>query len=96
MRYINLHFTYLLTCVEVWYTSNLRPLGVGEEKKERKKKKDRNRAQGKNIMACPITNGGHNRESQASLVFILLLLNRSTCMPITLNRALRVSTAVRR
>ena len=40
-------------CVEVWQTSNLRRLRLGEEKKkkeERKKKKQ----QGKNIMVCPI------------------------------------------
>ena len=29
-------------CVEVWYTSNLWPLRLGEEKKERRKKEDRN------------------------------------------------------
>jgi len=38
-------------CVEVWQTSNLRRLRLGEEKEERKKKK---KPQGKNIMVCPI------------------------------------------
>jgi len=38
-------------CVEVWQTSNLRRLRLGEEKKiDRRKKKP----QGKNIMVCPI------------------------------------------
>jgi len=38
--------------VEVWQTSNLRPLRLGEErKKERRRKK---KTQGKNIMVCPI------------------------------------------
>ena len=44
-------------CVEVWQTYNLRPLRLGEEKKERKKK-----PQGKNIMVCPIPYGDHNNE----------------------------------
>jgi len=35
-------------CVEVWQTSNLRRLRLGEEKKETKGQK------GKNIMVCPI------------------------------------------
>jgi len=35
-------------CVEVWHTSNLRPLRLGKEKKKEKK------PQGKNIMVCPI------------------------------------------
>ena len=44
--------------MEVWQTSNLRRLRLGEEKKkiDRKKKK----AHGKNIMACRIPHGGHN------------------------------------
>ena len=39
--------------MEVWQTSNLRPLRLGEEKKDRKKKEERRRKklQGKNIMA---------------------------------------------
>jgi len=36
--------------VQVWQTSNLRRLRLGEEKKEERKKKP----QGKNIMVCPI------------------------------------------
>jgi len=50
--------------VEVWQTSNLRRLTLGEEKKK-KKEEDRNHSckkeerrkkkpQGKNIMVCPI------------------------------------------
>ena len=35
--------------MEVWQTSNLRPLRLGEEKKERKK--EGKKLQGKNIMA---------------------------------------------
>jgi len=36
--------------VEVWQTSNLRPLRLGEEKKEVRKKEGK-KLQGKNIMA---------------------------------------------
>jgi len=43
--------------VEVWQTSNLRLLRLGEEKKERRKKKPR----GKYIMVCPIPQGDHNK-----------------------------------
>jgi len=39
-------------CVEVWQTSNLRRLRLGEEKKEERRKKKK--PQGKNIMVCPI------------------------------------------
>jgi len=35
-------------CVEVWQTSNLRRLRLGEEKRKK------NKRQGKNIMVCPI------------------------------------------
>ena len=40
--------------MEVWQTSNLRPLRLGEEKKRKKeeeRKKERKKLQGKNIMA---------------------------------------------
>jgi len=37
-------------CLEVWQTSNLRRLRLGEEKKERRK----NKPQHENIMVCPI------------------------------------------
>jgi len=39
--------------VEVWHTSNLRRLRLGEEKKKRRKK-DRTNDWDENIMACPI------------------------------------------
>jgi len=42
--------------VEVWQTSNLRRLRLGEEKKKK--------PQGKNIMVCPITEGDHNNKSE--------------------------------
>jgi len=42
--------------VEVWQTSNLRPLKLGEErKKERRRTNDRMKI----YMACPVTYGGH-------------------------------------
>jgi len=48
----DMHSKFALTpCVEVWKTSNLRPLRLGEEKKIEERKKP----QGKNIMVCPIT-----------------------------------------
>jgi len=46
--------------VEVWQTSNLRRLRLGEENEEeennkkKKKKKKKNKRQGKNIMVCRI------------------------------------------
>jgi len=39
-------------CVEVWQTSNLRWLRLGEEKKEKEGRW--NKRQNENIMACPI------------------------------------------
>jgi len=52
--------------VEVWQTSNLRRLKLGEEKdrrktkKRKKKTKKKNKPQGKNIMSASATQGGHN------------------------------------
>ena len=40
-----------MPCVEVWQTSDLRPLRLGEEKKEDRRKKEGKKLQGKNIMA---------------------------------------------
>jgi len=40
--------------VEVWQTSNLRRLRLGEEKKERKKEEEAEETTGQNIMVCPI------------------------------------------
>jgi len=37
--------------VEVWQISNLRPLRLGEEKKEEDRRRTRKKLQGKNIMA---------------------------------------------
>ena len=44
-------------CVEVWQTSNLRRLRLGEEIKKKKKKKP----QHENIMVCSIPYGDHNK-----------------------------------
>jgi len=44
-------------CVEVWQTSNLRRLRLGEEKKEERRRK---KPQGKNIMSASAMQGGHN------------------------------------
>jgi len=44
-------------CVEVWQTSNLRRLRLGEERKKEDRKQ---KPQGKNIMVCPIPLGDHN------------------------------------
>jgi len=40
--------------VEVWQTSNLRRLKLGEEKKEEEERR-KNKPQHENIMVCPIT-----------------------------------------
>jgi len=45
-------------CVEVWQTSNLRRLRLGEEKRIRKKKKPED----ENIMVCPMPYGDHKEE----------------------------------
>jgi len=42
--------------VEVWWTSNLRPLRLGKEKKERRKKE----TTGQKYNVLPIPQGGHN------------------------------------
>jgi len=43
-------------CVEVWQTSNLRRLRLGEEKKKKKEEeRRRTNLQHENIMVCPIT-----------------------------------------
>jgi len=34
---------------------------IAEIRRGKKKKKDRKKPQGKNIMACPISYGGHNK-----------------------------------
>jgi len=53
-------------CVEVWQTSNLRPLRLGEEKQKerRKKKKEKEERRRRNhrakLMVCPIPQGDHN------------------------------------
>jgi len=39
---------------EVWQTSNLRRLRLGEEKKERKKEEGKNKPQHENIYGLPI------------------------------------------
>jgi len=41
--------------VEVWQTSNLQRLILGEEKKKKERRRRRKKPQGKNLMACPIT-----------------------------------------
>jgi len=43
--------TKVTPCVEVWQTSNLQRLRLGEERKKRRKK---NKRQDENIMVCPI------------------------------------------
>jgi len=40
--------------VEVWQTSNLRRLRLGEEKEEEEEEEEGQKPQCKNIMVCPI------------------------------------------
>jgi len=48
--------------VEVWQIFNLQWLRLGEEKRRNKKEeRKKKKSQGKNIMACPITQGGHKK-----------------------------------
>jgi len=46
--------------VEVWQTSNLWQLRLGEEKKIERRK---NKRQDENIMVCPIPRGDHKKEA---------------------------------
>ena len=46
--------------MEVWYTSNLQWLRLGEEKKKERKIDRRKKPQDKNIMSASATQGGHN------------------------------------
>jgi len=50
--------------VEVWQTSNLQRLRLGEEKKEERRRK--NKPQHENIMVCAIPYGDHNEHSRTS------------------------------
>jgi len=61
-------------CVEVWQTSNLRRLRLGEEKKKKDKK---DKQQNENIMACPIPQCGHNYDKRTSLSLSLKTRKRS-------------------
>jgi len=44
-------------CVDVWQTSNLRWLRLGEQKNQQEERKK----QDKNIMSTSATQGGHNK-----------------------------------
>jgi len=48
-------YTKATPCVQVWQTSNLQRLRLGEEKKKKKK------PQGKNILSASATQGGHKK-----------------------------------
>ena len=48
--------------MEVWYTSNLRPLRLGDEKKTERKK-----PQHENIMVCSIIYGDHEKKEEEEL-----------------------------
>jgi len=82
--------------VEVWWTSNLQPLRLGEEKKIERKK-----PQGKNIMSASATQGGHNKkllnlvltcyisdriESRSGLVIICLFTDNTVMISYMLQR----------
>jgi len=47
--------------VEVWQTSNLRPLRLGEEKRK-KEERGKKKPQDENIMVCPIPYDDHNED----------------------------------
>ena len=55
--------------MEVWQTSDLRQLRLGEEKKERKKK---NKPQHENIMVCPIPYGDDNERDKEQNTLALI------------------------
>jgi len=44
--------------VELWETSNLRPLRLGEEKKKEEERRN-HRMKIYSVMVCPIPQGGH-------------------------------------
>jgi len=50
--------------VEVWYTSNLGWLRLGETKKEDRRRQKK--PQGKNIMSASAMQGGHKQKTEAT------------------------------
>ena len=53
-RAVHFSRTKATPCVEVWQTSNLRRLRLGEEKEEEEEEEEGQKPQCKNIMVCPI------------------------------------------
>ena len=67
-----------MPCVEVWQTSDLRPLRLGEEKKEEdRRKKEGKKLQGKNIMA-PLLHRAAIKKLQDQKILWSALLHRAT------------------
>jgi len=62
-------------CVEIWQTSNLRRLRLGEERKKEERKK---KPHGKNIMSASATQGGHNKNVLAFLFLNVFVFFFST------------------
>jgi len=62
--------------VQVRYTSNLRPLRLGEEKK--KKAETRKKEQDENIMSASATQGSHNKTMARRLSSLPLSLSHDT------------------
>jgi len=73
----------LLLCLTRSFRLSLR---LGEEKKkkeEERKKERRKKSQGKNIMACPIPQGGHKQERRKkphgkNIIIMVALFHRAT------------------
>jgi len=67
--------------VEVWQTSNLRPLRLGEEKKKKKIEDRRKKLQGKNIMAPLLHRAAIKKKEERNYRMKILwsaLLHRAT------------------
>jgi len=54
---LHVKFALATPCVEVWHTSNLRRLRLGEERKKEEEE------QTENIMVCPIPQGNHKKDA---------------------------------
>ena len=69
--------------MEVWQTSNMRRLRLGEEKKKKEKRRKK-KPQGKNIMSASATQGGHNKKDQLNIGGAL---NESSLIPFHVPRS---------
>ena len=56
----------------------MRRLRLGEEKRKEKRKKKKKKPQDENIMACPITYGGHKNTKIVAVILHLFATDKAT------------------